>query len=349
MNDPSRLQELFHLYQQRRCSAAEVEELIHLLQQADAEESLSGPMLDCWRQLKDHAAEYPVDWDAMYRRISRSEEELYILHQRRRPSYKIIYAIAAVMILAMLIPAAWWMMTRRTSTDAKTLSQPKLTQPSLANQRRLPSELEKRRVLHLPDGSTVTLNKNSRLDYTPGFTGIAREVYLTGEAFFDIVRAPGKPFLVHTGKVTTRVLGTSFNIRAYPSDKAIEITVAHGRVQVTEEKMNMGLLTDAQQLRLEANKDQYSFRKVDVDSIIAWRPKEVRFDDITLREVADKIKSRFGRSIHFTNPVLEKCRVTASFFEDDSLEEIMTVICGISQSTYVIQDDIITVDGKGCN
>ena len=74
MNDPSRLQELFYLYQQRRCSAAEVEELIKLLQEADAEESLSGPMLDCWQQLKDHAAEYPVDWDAMYHRISRSEE-----------------------------------------------------------------------------------------------------------------------------------------------------------------------------------------------------------------------------------------------------------------------------------
>jgi len=349
MDDPSRLHELFYLYQQRRCTAAEVEELIKLLQQADAEESLSGPMLDCWQQLRRHATEYPVDWDAMYRRISRSEEDLYTLHQRRAPSYKTIYAIAAIMILAMLIPAAWWLMTRRTSAVAKTVSQPAVTQTSPGHQHPLPSELEKRRVLHLPDGSTVTLNKNSRLDYTPGFTGVAREVYLTGEAFFDIVRAPGKPFLVHTGEVTTRVLGTSFNIRAYPSDKAIEITVAHGKVQVTEKKINMGLLTDAQQLRLEANKDQYSFRKVDVDSIIAWRPREVRFDDITLREVAEKIKSRFGRSVHFTNKILEKCRVTASFYEDDSLEEIMTVICGISQSTWSAQGDVIIVDGKGCN
>jgi len=347
MNDPSRLQELFHLYRQRRCTAAEVEELIRLLQDADAEESLSGPMLDCWHQLRDHAAEYPVNWDAMYSRISQSEEELYTLHQRRKPSYRVIYAIAAIMVLALLIPAAWWMMTGRTRpVEVKDNGQMKLARSTAPS---LPSELAKRRVLHLPDGSTVTLNKNSRLDYTPGFAGVAREVYLTGEAFFDIVRAPGKPFLVHTGKVTTRVLGTSFNIRAYPGDKAIEITVAHGKVQVTEEKMNRGLLTDAQQLRLEANKDQYSFRKVDVDSVIAWRPKEIHFDDITLGEVAKQVKTRFGRTVHFTNTVLENCRVTASFFEDDGLEEIMTVICGISQSTYVIQDDVITVDGNGCN
>ena len=85
----------------------------------------------------------------------------------------------------------------------------------------------KTKTVHLPDGSTVVLNTSSRLDDTK-----PREVTLIGEGYFDIQKAPGQPFLVHTGKLTTRVLGTTFNIRAYPGDKSIQITVTKGRVQV---------------------------------------------------------------------------------------------------------------------
>jgi transmembrane sensor len=349
MNDPSRLQELFSLYQQRRCTAAEVAELVELLQQADAEAALSGPMQELWSAFREHATEYSVDWDTMYSRISRSEEDLYTLRHRPKRAYRLVYGMAAIMILALLIPAAWWVFSGRRVADVQRNGRTAAAQAGPGGKIMQAPELEKRRVLHLPDGSTVTLNRNSRLDYAPAFGRVAREVYLTGEAFFDIVHAAGRPFLVHTGKVTTRVLGTSFNIKAYPSDKTIEITVAHGKVQVTEEKINMGLLTDAQQLRLEADKDQYRFKKVDVAAVIAWRPQEIRFDDITLAEVGTQIERRFGRTIRFVNPVLESCRVTASFYEDDGLEEIMTVICGISQSTYAIRDNVIIIDGKGCN
>ena len=347
MDDLSRLQELFALYQQRRCTAAEVAELIGLLQQADAEAALSGPMQELWESFRGHTSEYPVDWDTMYSRISRSEDDLYTLSRRSGRSHRVLYAIAAVLVLALLIPSVWWLYSGRGRGTEKT--QPVVATTGQGSKTAPVSELQKRRVLHLPDGSTVILNRNSRLDYIPGFTSAVREVYLTGEAFFDIVRVPGKPFLVHTGKVTTRVLGTSFNIRAYPADKAIEITVEHGKVQVMDEKINMGLLTDAQQMRLEADKDQYKFGKVDVAAITAWRPQEIRFDDITLSDIGRQIERRFGRTVRFANPALENCRVTASFYEDDGLEEIMTVICGISQSTWSAQENVIVIDGKGCN
>lgn len=343
MKDNSRLQTLFTLYQQRRCTAAEVEELIRLLQEADAEDALSGPMQELWEQFRQHTTEYPVDWDKMYGEVSRSEDDLYTLRRRRAlPLRRWIYPVAAALVLALLIPAAWWGFSRHTNAPAVIAgAAPKITTPSTPE--------IKRRVLHLPDGSTVTLNKNSRLDYVPGLAGNAREVYLTGEAFFDIVHAPGRPFLVHTGKLTTRVLGTSFNVKAYPSDKTIEITVTHGKVQVLKEKKSMGLLTDDQQLQFQTNTIQYQLKKVDVTPVIAWRPREIRFDDVTLADIGRQVQQRFGRTVKFTNAVLEKCRVTATFYEDDDLDEIMTVICGISQSTYSVKDGVITIDGKGCN
>src|SRR5690606_2603405 len=73
-------------------------------------------------------------------------------------------------------------------------------------------------LLLLPDGSTVLLNNNSSLDFPQQFTGDTREVILKGEAYFDIKPDASRPFIIHTGKVKTRVLGTAFNIRAYPEE-----------------------------------------------------------------------------------------------------------------------------------
>ncbi len=204
-------------------------------------------------------------------------------------------------------------------------------------------------VVHLPDGSMVLLNSNSRLEYPASFGDTAREVVLSGEAYFDIVHLSGRPFLVRTGKLTTRVLGTTFNIRAYPRDKAIEVTVTSGKVQVLKENSSVGLLTDNQQMRYDKGSENCLRQKVDVKPLVAWKPEEVSFDDITLEEAAGRLKEWFGVSVSFINPALKDCRVTATFYREDSLEEIMTVICAVNQSTFTINDKSILVDGKGCN
>ena len=84
----------------------------------------------------------------------------------------------------------------------------------------------------LPDGSTVWLNAGSKLDYTKiGSTG-NREVQLTGEAFFDVVKNPERPFIIHTSKIDVKVLGTKFNVKAYPEDKTVETSLVQGSVEV---------------------------------------------------------------------------------------------------------------------
>jgi transmembrane sensor len=85
----------------------------------------------------------------------------------------------------------------------------------------------------LTDGSSVTLNSDSRLKYPANFAGPSREVYLTGEAYFTIQKDPEHPFIIHTNKMTIRVLGTSFNVRCYPDDDAMEATLIQGSIEVT--------------------------------------------------------------------------------------------------------------------
>jgi ferric-dicitrate binding protein FerR (iron transport regulator) len=193
------------------------------------------------------------------------------------------------------------------------------------------------------------LNKHSKLDYPVAFTAGAREVTLSGEAYFDIVHRPGQPFLVHTGKLVTRVLGTAFNIKAYPAENAIEVTVDHGKVQVMKGLSSIGMLTDNQQIRYDRGRDDYARNTVNVKPVIAWKPVEISFDDITMEEAARRIGQRFNLTVSFANPVVKDCRVTATFYQEDDLDMIMTVICGVSQSNFVIQEGKIVIDGKGCN
>jgi len=85
----------------------------------------------------------------------------------------------------------------------------------------------------LPDGSKVWINAGSRIVYEPNFNAKEREVILYGEAYFDVVKEPARPFIVHAGSINIRVLGTVFNVKSYPDDKTIETTLLKGLVQIT--------------------------------------------------------------------------------------------------------------------
>lgn len=87
----------------------------------------------------------------------------------------------------------------------------------------------------LPDGSTVWLNAGSHIYYDRGFTGRYREVTLQGEAYFDVVKQPDKPFIVHAGSLNITVLGTAFNVKSYPEDSNTETTLLRGLVQITRQ------------------------------------------------------------------------------------------------------------------
>jgi len=353
MPESSRLLELFDRYLQRRCAPEEVAELIALLEQADAAEVLTEPMLRVWEDLKAGKAQYPVDWDRMYARVSQVEDDLSMLNRRKSAGWWRV-AVAASVVVVVTGVLLWGMRRRNVETpmgravvEAGRTS--KEERSSLSDGEGSVVAGDKKQVVHLPDGSMVLLNKNSRLEYPRVFGDTLREVILSGEAYFDITHLTGRPFVVHTGKLSTRVLGTTFNIRAYPEDKAISITVTSGKVQVMNERASVGMLVADEQIRYDVSSETVVQQKVDVRPLVAWRPSEVSFDDITMEEAARRIGDSFGVTVHFVNPALKDCRVTASFYSEDQLQEILTVLCAVNQMSYTIRDKDVTIDGKGCN
>jgi transmembrane sensor len=354
MDSSQRLQELFARYLRRDATAQEVQELVTLLRQADAEKALSEQMRTLWEDLKTENTEYLVDWDKMYGRVSEVGEGPADRQAGFRIGWRYGYrAIAAVFVL--LAGTAVYISIRMGGGPG--VHPVAALQPSVVNgpvvtvTARVTDHVaaeERKRVVHLPDGSTVILNRHSTLDYPRDISG-GREVTLSGEAYFDIVHRTGQPFLVHTGKIVTKVLGTAFNVKAYPGEDAIEVTVDHGKVQVLKGRSNMGLLTDNQQMRYNKGTEGHISQAVNIKPVMAWKPEEVVFDDLTMEEAARRIGQRFNVTVSFANPVVKECRVTATFYQEDELDEIMTVICAVSQSNFVIKGNTIVIDGKGCN
>jgi transmembrane sensor len=366
MDPHQRLQELFARYLRRETTSAEVQELVALLGQADAEEALSEPMRRLWEELRSGPGEHAVDWDRMYRKVSQAEEGLSVLSQRRdgaefwRRGGGAIRgwqvwgwrAVAAVFLGLAGLAAYWSVAYRRPVVGgvARVPSAVVAKKDSMGTVAMMSwKTMGDKKVIHLPDGSMVILNKSSTVAYrAAGATG-AREVVLNGEAYFDIVHRAEQPFLVRTGKIVTRVLGTTFNVKAYSTEKSVEVTVDHGKVQVLNGGTNMGLLSDKQQIRYDLGRESCRTQRVSLQPVMAWKPVEISFDDITMEEAARRIGERFKMGFNFANPALKECRITATFYMEDDLDQIMTVICGVNQSKFEIKGDVVKIDGKGCN
>ncbi|MGC4037058.1 MAG: FecR domain-containing protein [Chitinophagaceae bacterium] len=340
MDKSARLRFLFARYLQRQCSPSELEELISLLQSAKSDDELSEEMELLWEEVKKEKVHHPVDWDKMYSAVISSEEETDVLIHKATSRIRWPYFVIAAVFLGLVVIPTWWYFQRSTAKANKETTvavQPK------------PVKENDRQTIHLPDGSTVVLNAGSKLNYPSAFSGNHRDVYLTGEGFFDIKHDPATPFFVHTGKLSVKVLGTSFNIKSYPHTDDIEVTVTRGKVQVLKENKVLGTLTASQQISFSNESESVVTKIVDTLPVIAWKPAEIYFNDISMEDVARQMEKRFNIKIDFANKTIKNCRVTATFTEDDLPDEILSVICAVSRSDYKVVNDVFIIDGKGCN
>lgn len=158
---------------------------------------------------------------AISRIITRAEVEIPIVEIRSKSRFggkRAWLAAASILVLGSI---SWMFM--KSSSASNTTEQTKSASIVAQNGSRIRSLL--------PDGTTVWLNVGSKLLYGD-FSGPTREVKLEGEAFFDVVKNPDRPFIVHTSGIDIKVLGTSFNVKSYPEDKTVETTLYHGKVKV---------------------------------------------------------------------------------------------------------------------
>lgn len=189
----------------------------------------------------------------------------------------------------------------------------------------------------LSDGSTIFLNRETTVSLRQGkFNAHTREIWLDeGEAFFDVKKEINRPFIVHTPNgITTQVLGTSFNIRAYAQLEEQVISVNTGRVQVNDDEENTIILDPNYKVSVRKNEKKFKSAKTDATNVSAWRSGTIVLEQATIKEVAFRLKQAFDIDLIYENRVNENERIVTSFTIDTPQEEVLTTICKLYNTDY---------------
>lgn len=211
-----------------------------------------------------------------------------------------------------------------------------------------------KKEITLPDGSTIWINSGSTFRYASNFGEKNREVYLEGEAYFDVARDTTKTFIVHADKITIKVLGTSFNVKCYPELKTIETTVISGTVSLenaeTEEGMNKEIvilnkkekatfLRNQQKMYITKNKtreeenevEPIQLRKITLNEeesgyIASWKDQVLSFNNESFEEMAHKLQRWYNVKIIIQDEKLKNYRYKGKFDHIKSIFQVLEVV-----------------------
>lgn len=308
-------------------NAEDYEELMQYLEAATDNPVLQSAIDRIWAELSPTEQLRPDESEALYQQITGNTRFVQQpIHIKRR---WLSYAAVILLLLATGAGAYLWF----TPSSTAPLAYKELSAP--------PGQ---RVQLKLADGSTVWLKAGSTLRYPASFTGNTRELYLRGEGYFDVTHRDNQPFLVHTGSVTTKVLGTAFNIQV--SDQQLTVAVVNGKVSVAEGNTALGIIVANQLLEYHPQSKQVALRDTIAGNMVAWTKGELILDNVTMEEAAVTIGKWYNVEILFTNPELKKSRFSFSFLQGANIEEVMNMICQLNGFSYNIEGNIITISKK---
>lgn len=198
--------------------------------------------------------------------------------------------------------------------------------------------------VYLPDGSIVYLNKGSKLSYPTQFIDSLRKVELSGEAYFDIKHHDFSAFVVQSGEISTRVLGTAFNVRALEGESEIEVSVTRGKVAVSDRDHAIATLLPNQAVSFDKITKTHVQHEVNtVADVLDWKPSEYKLENMSMAEVVEFMERRWDYTVELSHPALSKRVVSATFFEEDKVEDLLFVLCTVINAKYKIQNNKILI------
>ncbi len=222
-----------------------------------------------------------------------------------------------------------------------------------------------RKKIKLQDGTSVLLNAKSSLSVTKGFNDQCREVTLTGEAFFDVAHDKNKPFKVHTSDFNINVLGTAFNVKAYPDETTSEATLIRGLITMEAINGNGGTITlkpsqkvtfyknvapqqKSKLLKPTALQPEITinhYTKIKDSTIVetAWTQNRIEIYDQDFDEIKNVLEKWYNVEIKFTDPSIEKYRFTATI-TNESIEEVLHALKATENNfKYEIKGKQVTI------
>jgi transmembrane sensor len=330
-----------------QCTSAELEEIVRWANTEAFSEEGTRLAFDDWKSYREEGSveddeKFSLLFDKIQQKINSKSRK-----NRNIETWKPVFITWLTRAAAILLLPALAFLFYTLSENAEI----KMESAQLAN---LPVDsleiiapIGSRTVVQLTDGSKVHLNYGSRLKYPQTFTGDSREVLLTGEGYFDVAHNPEKPFIVNTGKLNVRALGTAFNVLAYPDNDAVQTTLVNGKVVLerteAENVKTIGAMIPGQHVNYNVKTGTILSSKGNIEKYIAWKDGKLVFDETTILEAAEKLSRMFNVTIEVDDDIMDYTYTVT--FEDEPLFqilELMTVATPVrykALSRKKLQDD----------
>ena len=242
------------------------------------------------------------------RQIQKSKQPITILNMLSR--------VAAILFIPLLVASAWLFYNQQKPTHTQFAIQEITSPPGTRSQ------------VVLPDGSKVWLNAESTIKFQVPFQEESREVGLLGEAFFDVAKNPEQPFIVQSGNVKVKVLGTRFNYKAFAEDKNIEVVLEEGKIALNlqgKTGTQEAIMKPGDRAVIEKESGKATIGNENINKYIAWHSGKLVFDNTPMSEVARLLERWYGIEVTVQDPEIMNYRFTTTF-DNESLFQIIELL-----------------------
>ncbi|MBB4034806.1 ferric-dicitrate binding protein FerR (iron transport regulator) [Dysgonomonas hofstadii] len=254
----------------------------------------------------------------------------------RRKLFKTPYLVkyaSAVAIVSVVIGVSYFMINTGSSVKGEFAS--------VRNEKQLFVQTHDLQIkeVQLPDGSKIHLNSNSSIEYIQKeFGKDKREIWLEGEAYFDVAKNPDKPFIIHSKEITTTVHGTSFNIKSYDDIGEISVTVETGKVEVRSKQSIIGMLTPNKQLVYKEGNKTHVIADRNWEDAAAWMEKRLVLRDANVNELKIRLQQIYEMNIMIEDRVLSGSILNASYPKNTKISSVLQGISEIYEIKYSIDE-----------
>ena len=322
--------DLFIKYLQGNCTEKEFEQLLSWIREGALTNSGKGLVREIWEELEPEAVpteriKYDRILDKIHHEININQNSSQLIIRKAFTENRILSIITRAAAILLLPVLALLLYTNYLDKNlyVNNLSDLEVQAPAGS-----------RMHIELGDGTKVWLNHGSKLKYPYRFDDKIREVFLTGEAYFEVAHNEAAPFIVGTDRLEVKATGTAFNVSAYPGDNFVETTLAEGKVILYESSSNSEIKTllPNECLKFNSHKNVYSLESVNTEKYTAWKDGLLVFKNDSIAEIAKKLARWYNVEVEITNEKVKEYTCTATFTDETlpQVLELMTLAAPVS-------------------
>jgi ferric-dicitrate binding protein FerR (iron transport regulator) len=313
----------------------EIAEILHWLSRQDIDQELLGELKLFISRNQSHPAEEEFDKNQQWKRLmEKLEPETKGKSGRSLTTALSLMKVAATISLLFTLAIYFFAREYRPNQEVPVVAVANITKTTQSGQKS---------TIFLPDGSSVVLNSESSITYPEYFSDTLRQVQFSGEAFFEVLRDTTRAFEILSGELTTRVLGTSFNLRNREGEKEMRVALVSGKVAVEMAAAGSREINPGQEVVVNRQKRQFDVQPFDPEYTCAWKDGILYFKDTSFEEVIGRLQTWYGVNIEVIGRPKQPIYYSGKFI-NENLENVLHGIGFIMHFNFQLEKRNVMIE-----